>query len=294
MKTLRPYHGWIMSYDALTLKQTGALCTTPDTAEGGVWQSGRGPAIEENDAYFEVGNGGWDGRRNFGNSVIRVRVGTSGLAVEDYFTPHNYQDLNSRDADVGSTGPMLIPGTKILLCGNKLGALFLLDARELGRLTPDDRGILETVPVNGGRVLSGPVYWNGPDGPTLLIWCETDFPKAFRWNGKRLEATPFAKGSAASHGSPGGALTVSSDGAKPGSGILWATATNGRSADHGNAAGVLHAFNAETLAEIWNSEANAKRDRLGTLVKFVPPLVVAGKVYVPNYDDGVNVYGVLP
>lgn len=40
--------------------------------------------------------------------------------------------------------------------------------------------------------------------------------------------------------------------------------------------------------------ANAKRDRLGTLVKFVPPLVVAGRLYVPNYDDAVNVYGMLP
>ena len=43
---LQPYHGWIMSYDAKTLKQTGALCTTPDMADGGIWQSGRGPAVD--------------------------------------------------------------------------------------------------------------------------------------------------------------------------------------------------------------------------------------------------------
>jgi outer membrane protein assembly factor BamB len=57
---------------------------------------------------------------------------------------------------------------------------------------------------------------------------------------------------------------------------------------------VLHAFNAETLEELWNSEENAERDRMGTLVKFVPPLVVRGRVYVPNYDNAVNVYGILP
>jgi hypothetical protein len=28
-------------------------------------------------------------------------------------------------------------------------------------------------------------------------------------------------------------------------------------------------------------------------VKFVPPLVAKGRVYVPNYDDAVNVYGLL-
>ena len=45
--------------------------------------------------------------------------------------------------------------------------------------------------------------------------------------------------------------------------------------------------------ELWNSKQKPKRGRPGTLVKFVPPLVVAGKVYVPDYDNAVNVYGLL-
>ena len=56
---------------------------------------------------------------------------------------------------------------------------------------------------------------------------------------------------------------------------------------------MLRGVNAETLQELWNSEQRPKRDRLGTLMKFVPPLVVGGKVYVPNYDDAVRVYGLL-
>src|SRR5207249_981038 len=114
--------------------------------------------------------------------------------------------------------------------------------------------------------------------------------KAFRFDGHRLDPAPFARGTTGSRGSPGGALTISSDGKKSGTGVVWATLTNGRSADHGNAAGILRAFDAGTLQEIWNSEQQPKRDRMGTLVKFVPPLVVAGKVYVPNYDNAVNVY----
>jgi hypothetical protein len=292
---LRPYHGWIMSYDAQTLKQTGALCTTPDTADGGIWQSGRGPALDSHgNAYFEVGNGGWGGKRNFGGSLIKLHVGADGISVDDFFTPHNYEDLNVRDADMGSSGPLIIPGTDILLCGDKLGRIFLLDCNNLGRLTPEDSGLRQAISVNGGRVMAGPSYWSGPDGPSLLIWCETDVPKAFRFQGQQLEVEPSAKAIVGSHGSPGGSLTVSSNGTQPGTGVLWATATSGRSADHGNAPGVLHAFNAETLQEIWNSEGNAARDRMGTLVKFVPPLVVAGKVYVPNYDNAVEVYGILP
>jgi len=36
----------------------------------------------------------------------------------------------------------------------------------------------------------------------------------------------------------------------------------------------------------------SKRDRLGTLVKFVAPTVAGGKVYAPCYDKAVNVYGI--
>ena len=141
--------------------------------------------------------------------------------------------------------------------------------------------------------MAGPALSDGPAGRNIYLWCEADFLKGFRLGDRRLETTPFAKGTIVNRGSPGGTLTVSSDGKQPGTGIVWATHTNNKSADHGNAPGVLRAFDAETLQELWNSEQKPKRDRLGTLVKFVPPLVVAGKIYIPNYDNAVNVYGLL-
>ena len=125
------------------------------------------------------------------------------------------------------------------------------------------------------------------------MWAETDFIKAFRLGDHGLETTPVAKGIIPNHGSPGGSLTVSSNGKQSGTGIVWATHTVNKSADAGNAAGVLRAFDGETLRELWNSEQKPDRDRLGALMKFVSPLVVAGKVYVPNYDNAVNVYGLL-
>lgn len=291
---LEPYHGWIMTYDAASLKQTGVFCTTPDFKAGGVWQSGRGPAVDARGRlYFEIGNGGWDGNRNFGSSVLRLTASSEGLNADGYFTPADYDELNQQDADLGSTGPLLIPGTNILVCGNKQGLVFLLDANELGGLTAKDSGIIQTLDLKSGRVMAGPAYWEGPEGGVLFVWCETGFPKAFRRKGGMFDPIAFATGTVASHGSPGGALTVSSNGKTAGTGVLWATVTRSRSADHGNAMGVLHAFNAENLVEIWNSEQQLTSDRLGTLMKFVPPLVAAGKVYVPTYDDGINVYGVL-
>jgi hypothetical protein len=289
---IRPYHGWVMAYDSATLTQIAAMCVTPDGADGGVWQSGRGPAVDpEGNIFFETGNGDWDGQRNFGTSVVKLTLGTSGFSVADYFTPHDYEQLNERDADLGSTGPLLIPGTQLLLCGNKKGILYLLDKGNLGKMSPEDKGILQAVEVKGGRDLAGPAYWEGPAGAMIYLWTDADFLKAFRFDGRAIDPVVFAKGNVGSRGSPGGALTVSSDGAKAGTGIVWAMLTNGKSADHGNAPGVMRAYDAETLQELWNSEEMPKRDRLGTLVKFVPPLVAAGKVYAPNYDNAVQVYG---
>jgi len=243
-----PYHGWIMAYDAADLKQSAALCISPNGAEGGVWQSGRGPAVDSDGAiYFEVGNGSFNGTSDFGTSLLKLSVRDRAFSIDDYFTPHDYEALNARDADLGSTGPMLVPGTTLLVAGSKKGVIYLFDTRNLGHLTPNDAGVLQSFENNGGRMLAGPAFWDGPAGRTLYLWCEADFLKAYRFDGERLTTTPVAKGAVGSRGSPGGALTVSADGKKPGTGIVWGTLTVSRSADHGNAAGVLRAFDAETL-----------------------------------------------
>jgi hypothetical protein len=292
---IQPYHGWVMAYDASTLKQLGALCVTPDGVEGGIWQSGRGPAIgADGSIYFEVGNGDWDGVRNFGTSVLRMSLGAHGLSVDDFFTPRDYESLNKRDADLGSTGPLLIPGTNLIVAGSKNGTFFVLDSHDLGHMTPDNKGVIQTLETKGGRILAGPAYWDGPAGPAIYQWSESDFLKAYHFKDGVIDPAFFAKGAVGSHGSPGGNISISADGSEPGTGIVWGTVTDGGSADHGNAAGVLYAFNAETLEGLWNSQQNAPRDRLGTLSKFAPAIVVAGKAYIPNQDNAVNVYGLLP
>ena len=58
--------------------------------------------------------------------------------------------------------------------------------------------------------------------------------------------------------------------------------------------GILRAMNAETLEEIWNSEDVTARDSLGNVAKFVPPVVVNGKVYMATFSNSVVVYGLLP
>ena len=293
---LPPYHGWIMAFDAVSLARVGIMSVSPDAYGGGVWQGGRAPTIDASgNAYFATGNGKWDGSRNFGNSLLKLHADRTGIDLVDYFTPGNEADLNPQDYDLSGSGFTLLPGTNLLLGGGKEGVLYLLNAGNLGHKVANDKQIVQRIPMQGGHVMGGPVFWNsGTAGPLVYNWSEDDVLKAYRLSGGRLATTPLAQGQVVSPGHPGGSLTVSAKGSTPGTGVIWASLPTSQDGLHGRVAGVLRAFNADTLQEIWTSEQNASRDRVGTLSKFVPPVVADGRVYLATYDNQISVYGLFP
>jgi hypothetical protein len=290
-----PYHGWIMGFDATTLAPVGVFLVSPDAYGGGIWQGGRAPTLDAaGNAYFATGNGKWDGVRNFGDSLLKFSVSRSGLTLVDYFTPGNEATLNINDDDLSGSGFTLLPGTNLLLGGGKEGVLYLVNADNLGHQVANDTQIVQKIAVNGGHVMGGPVYWNSPTaGPLVYNWSEDDVLVAYRLSGGRL-TTPYAQGQVRSPGHPGGSLTISANGSAANTGVVWASIPTSQNAKHILAAGILRAFDAQTLQEIWTSEQNPTRDRVGTLIKFVPPVVANGKVYMASHDNAVAVYGILP
>ena len=290
-----PYHGWIMGFDATTLATVGVFAAAADDYGGGVWQGGRAPTLDAaGNAYIATGNGKWDGLRNWGDSLLKFAVTRSGLTLADYFTPGNEATLNINDDDLSGSGFTLLPGTNLLLGGGKEGVLYLLNKDNLGRKVSGDTQIVQRIAVNGGHVMGGPVYWDSADtGPLVYNWGEDDVLVSYRLINGKLSPV-YAQGQVRSPGHPGGSLTLSANGSVSSTGIVWASIPTSRSAKHSLVAGTLRAYNAETLQEIWTSDQNAARDRAGTIVKFVPPVVVNGKVYMANHDNAVLVYGLLP
>ncbi|MEN3338149.1 MAG: hypothetical protein V7647_1825 [Acidobacteriota bacterium] len=291
-----PSHGWIMGFDASTLARVGIFAVTTDAYGGGVWQGGRAPAIDAaGHVYIATGNGLWDGTRNFGNSLLELGVSrTTGFTLLDYFTPGNEAQLSTLDYDLSGSGFTLLPGTNLLLGGGKEGVLYLLNAANLGHKFSNDTQIPQRIAVSGGHVMGGAVFWSSSTlGPLVYNWSEDDVLKAYRLSAGRLATPPYAQGQVMSPGHPGGSLALSANGSTSGTGIVWASMPTNADDLHGLTAGILRAFNAETLQEIWTSEQNAARDRVGTLMKFVPPTVANGKVYIPNHDGAVRVYGPL-
>jgi hypothetical protein len=306
-----PYHGWIFSYDATTLQQQGIYNASPDGEGAGIWQSGNGlTADADGNIYFSTGNGDLSPDDPNGGALSDSVVKLSpDLKLLDWFAPYNSDELSAIDADLGSAGELLIPGTNLLLGGGKEGKLYLLDKNNLGHFNPGaDTQIVQSwqatgVPVNGADAPVGahtihdsPVYWNGPNGPEVYIWGENDWLKAYRFdpNTNTFDTNPIVTSAApSSFGFPGSILSLSADGGKAGTGIIWATSPFDRDANHFTVTGVIRAFDATTMQEIWNSKQNADRDDVGNFAKFNPLTIANGKVYAPTFSNNLAVYGLL-
>ena len=162
------YHGWLLGFNARTLRQVSAFNTTPAGTQGGIWMSGGAPAADAaGNIYLSVGNGTFEtkGRpRDFGDAVLKLST-SGGLNVSDYFVPHDQSKLNALDLDFGSGGVLLIPdaatpGRQLLLTGGKTTDLFLLNRDNLGHFSATSDRVVQSIPGAGG-LWSTPAYFNG-------------------------------------------------------------------------------------------------------------------------------------
>ena len=280
-----PYYGWVFSYDAHTLAQTGVFNTTPNIGYGGIWMTGNGPAADTNGAvYLNTGNGTFDansGGVDYGDSILKLTNGPSGLKLADYFTPYNQSTMNSQDLDVSSAGLLLLPpvnGTNLLFSGSKFGTAYLVNTANLGKFqSGSDSQIVQALVGAVQGQWSSPAYFNGM---LYFIACAnqgggSDVIKQFAISGTTINTTPVAQGSTA-YTYPGATPTISANGTN--NGVLWAIQS---SAYGSSGPAVLHAFNATNVAqEFYNSSQNLARDNPGAAVLFTVPAVVNGKVYV--------------
>jgi len=176
-----PYHGWVLAYDAQTLKPAASYCTTCDFAGpndcvgescgGGIWQAGAGPVADPaGNLYVMTGNGDFDDKTtDRGNSFIKL---DKDLKFVGSWTPAAYDCLNSMDADLGSAGPTYLEQQSVLVGGGKPGVLYALSAEalETTHVQPGRDGLQqpcdESDPVPVPNADPGdPKYWSVQASP---------------------------------------------------------------------------------------------------------------------------------
>jgi hypothetical protein len=196
-----PWHGWILAYNAASLQQTGAFCSTANGSGSGIWMSGAGLAadtVNNGRLFVATGNGAFNATTppytnsmSYGDDIIRLDVNNGSMNVGDHFTPLNQADLNARDADVASGGVLVLPDqttgghAHLMVQVGKEGRIYLIDRDNLGGYNSGSDNIVQEVPVNNANqsnqnfkingLWSTPAYWNG----NLYFWGSGSILTAF-------------------------------------------------------------------------------------------------------------------
>src|SRR5207249_194922 len=207
----------------------------------------------------------------------------------DWYTPDNWSELRDDDADLGSAGAILMPGTNQLLTAGKSGDLLLVSASSMGHLGPMNSDSVQSISAIPGGVFDL-ALWNRPDGSIVYVQEPWGPLRSYRITAAHFDGTLLSR---SKPGPPTmfAGLAVSSNGDVEDTGIVWQTA--GDNAGRG-IPGTLRAFDAVDLThELWNSDMVPTRDTLGRFAKFVAPTVANGRVYVPTFSGQLAIYGLL-
>ena len=267
-------HGWIMAYDAASLKQLAVVCTTPDGIEGGIWQSGVGLAADPRDGtpfpmiYAVVANGSVGGR-NFGQSILQLFHGNL-LSIKQAFTPSEQAYQNDHDLDL-STGPVLFPDLPFVLACSKDGKCYLVDRTNMHLVQELQVGGNSYGGDRPSNIHGAPVIWRDWNhNLQLYVWGEEDYLRAFQFDGQHFEPAGKSTMRAPEDSMPGGMLSLSANGNGAGSAIVWASIPIRGDANMGTVPGILRAFDASHVEnELWNSERESARDRVGMFAEIL-------------------------
>jgi hypothetical protein len=314
-------------------QQVAVFNSSPNAQAGGIWASGGGPSVDSaGNIYVSTGNGNYDATLNgpdnfdFGDSVVKLTPfsGTTSngqnLNLVDWFTPDNQSSLNGGDVDLGSGEPIVLPDQTsgpvphLLVQIGKEGVVYLINRDSMGQYSTGTNNIVQTFTGSPSGFYGTPAFWQNAlyFAGSLDATGLGDNLKMFSFDPSTgtFSTTPASQ---SSHyfNFPGASPSISSQGSS--NGLVWAIDASAYGYANPNANGgatncsqvpvpsqcigpaVLHAFDATNLAvEYWNSSmAGNNRDQAGNAVKFVPPTIANGKVYVSTRAE-IDVYGLLP
>jgi len=208
----RLLHVW----NSLCSDRTGVIDPS-SCAESGSAIWGRAGAVIDSttgDMYVATGNASWDGKTNWGDAAISLDADAT--RIVDNYTPTNSNELSARDADVGSTSPVLLGGGFIAQ-GGKDGTFRVVAFGRTRGAAPRLGGEAQVVPTpSSKRLLTAPAVLRS--GSTTWVFAANDAgTTAWNFSGGQLQekwkngtggTSPFVAGGLLYVYDPGGGLVV--------------------------------------------------------------------------------------
>ena len=292
---------------------------------GGIWQAGGGFASDETGQIIVAAGNGLPGTSpsgtipgksppttgELGESDIRLVAQSNGsLKASDFFTPYDALTLDQDDLDFGSGAPVLLPsqfGTAavpdLLVQTGKEGYVYLLNAKNLGGVSPGDAGALAEQGPDGAAWTT-PGVWPGDGGYIYIPTADGGTKSLGNASQGDLNVLQVKKPSASSSsfglvlvakgpeavGFGTSSPIVTSDGTTSGSAIVWIIQLQ----NGGGASAQLQAYNAVPSA---GSGANPGSLTLigqwpvNGATRFAPPGVGDNRLFVPTNNNQLLIYG---
>ena len=221
-----PYQGHVALLDAASgklLHVWNALCSNrhaviePSScpaSDAAIW--GRAGAVVDpasGDLLVATGNAPWDGNTNWGDAVVVLTPGATRLIGN--YTPANTAELNTSDADLGSTSPVILSAS-LIAQGGKDGSIRLLSRTRLRGGAPHKGGELQVVSTPSGTDLfTAPAVWHssatwmfaGDNGGTAGYVLKNGRLR-IAWRNGTGGTSPVVAGGLVWVYSPGGGLSV--------------------------------------------------------------------------------------
>ncbi len=330
-----PYYGWVVGFNTSDLSvayiynaNPNQVLSAQNTTYGGagIWMSGGAPAIDgSGNLYLITGNGTIDantGGSDYGDSLLKLTPNADKtLHVADFFTPpFASKDNTSKDDDFGSGGAVVLislPGTpsSLLIGGGKAGPVsgntpqsgyfYALNGSQLGGYngTPWQQvytGSQQPIFGTGAFLKSS----GGSTVGTYYVTAQYEALQAYSLSSSTEKLTLLNSSGVPSGGYtfPGPTPSVSASGTT--NGIVWALDNSQycTSQSPGCGPAILYAYDASTLAELWDSTMGTG-NAAGNAMKFTVPTIANGRVYVSTRGAGtandtttgeLDVYGLLP
>jgi uncharacterized protein YjdB len=311
------HSGWLLAYNVQSLARVGVFNASPNIdgegtygGAGGVWMGSGGPVADSaGNIYVSTGNGPYDtAQGSYSDSILKF---SPTLTLMDHFTPQDYDYMNCDDLDLAAGGVMMIPGSKQIVGGGKMGKLYLVNAANLGGEQTNDAGVAQelfvetglinaytsaacvdasgshTAMLNSYEIFGTPAYFNGSIylGVTPTSTTAPAVVRRFAYSsssGGSLAPQEFTTPNIQEN-TRGTTPFISANGTSDG--VLWMIDEGQPLGSSAPTSATLRAYDAANLSsELYNSSTNPG-DIPGYGIKFSSPVVANGKVYISTGHD---------